>query len=139
MTFQEKYAKKREEAQKVLEDALKQINVDDCANAIFEATCKEFDEKITEEYNGERIKKLDREYLADTFSVPVNFCISTIEVSGKEIGSYHDALLRKSKLIEVLTEKLREVGIDFEPPGRVTGEYNAKLVFKKPNDNNSDS
>lgn len=57
MTFQEKYAKKREEAQKILEDSQKQINVEDCANTIFKAICEEFDKQITEEYDSERIKK----------------------------------------------------------------------------------
>lgn len=65
--------------------------------------------------------------------------MSTIVVSGKEIDLYCDALFRKNKLIEVLTEKLREVGIDFKPTGGVIGEYCAELVFKKNNDNNSDS
>lgn len=134
MTFQEKYAKKYEEAQKVLQEAMEQI---DCVDTIFKSICEKFDEEINYEYNAERIKKLRRVYLHHEFFVKVNFCKSYIEVEEERLC--HGASFRELEIIDELTKKLREVGISFKQDKSLPAHFIAKLVFKPHNDNTSDS
>lgn len=135
MTFQEKYAKKYEEAYKVLQETEKHF---DCANIIFEAICEEFDKQINKEYDGARIKRFKRSYLNDKFVVFVKFCRTYVVVSEERLC--HLVSFRELELIDALTEKLREVGISFKRDDRFPDKFVfiAELVFDS-NNNNSDS
>lgn len=136
MTFQEKYAKKREEAKKALQDKLGAVNVEAYADAVFTAICDKLDEKICTEYDVEKIKTNEQICLEDSFIVNVGFSHNTIMVDSLTILAY-DACSLKNEIVKILTEKLREVGIDFDTNYRSSFDYSACLIFNSRD--NSDS
>lgn len=114
MTFQKKYAEKRREAYKVFNNALKQCNAKDCADAIFKAIYDELDKKVAKEYDAKRIEKLERNYLDDRFSVSVKFYQDYVVVSGDKVKLPCNAIVNEDEIKKILKEKLQEVGVSFE-------------------------
>lgn len=136
MTFQEKYAKKREEAQKALQDKLNTVNVETYADTVFNAICDKLDKEVSTEYDVEKIKTNEQTCLADSFAVRVKFNTNCIMVDGFTTLAYA-ALSLQDRIVKILTEKLREVGIDFKVDDRDPSQALAYLKFNS--NNNSDS
>ena len=128
MTFQEKYAEKRKESQKVLEELQCKINIDACTDTIFKAISDKLDEKVNKEYDVERIKESNDTCLENQFRVRVKFYSNFVEVAGEKIDLNCNISVQQEKVEKILTKKLREVGVAFIKD--LGGDFLAELVFK---------
>lgn len=121
MTFQEKYAKKREKTQKVLIDAINQANVETCANAIIKVICEEFDTLLS----GAVERML---YWGQTFSVQVVFSDNHVFIEDKKI-ELPFTLALEAKVVKIINKKLHNLGIDFCPDDDTPDKFFAVLKF----------
>lgn len=138
MTFQEKYAKQREEAQKTLRTKLSTANIEAYADVVFKAICDKLDKEVSTEYDVEKIKTSWRFSLKDAFAVIVEFNGECIMVDGEAIKEHCIPILFfKDKIAEVLSKKLSDVGIDFKADPYHPYAFSAYLNFNS--NDNSDS
>lgn len=120
MTFQEKYAKQRQEAQKVLKEERNGLELEACADVIFEAIYDKLDEKVKKEYNVDRIKESKPISLHNEFCVEVEFYKGLApypilaEVGARLIDLDCDISTRQKEFEEILRRKLYEVGVKFK-------------------------
>lgn len=139
MTFQEKYAKQRQEAQKVLKEERNGLELEACADVIFNAIYDELDAKVKKEYNVDRIKASKPISLCNEFCVGVEFFEGfgtypiLVEVEARVINLECDISNRPKEFEEILRRKLYEVGVKFEKSvmnSKKRIRFNAILIFK---------
>lgn len=133
MTFQDKYWDKLKEAQKLVQENLSKINMDDCVQVAFDAISDEFDKKVTKEFDANRIKDEKVVSISTQFEVLVDIKEDSIVMeAGKIVPNpklayrLNTSELRK-KCAENLSKELEKVGISLS--NQMGERYIARLNF----------